>query len=75
MTEDEDEDENDNGGSGEEDSAGSQSSYAISTKNGIRHKKNADTRKGSGTTKALTPERLWCYTFADATPWVVLHLG
>jgi hypothetical protein len=32
---------------------GSQSSYAISTKNGIRHEKNAGTRKGSGTRKVL----------------------
>jgi hypothetical protein len=24
-------------------------------------------RKGSGTRKVLAPERLWCYTFADAT--------
>jgi hypothetical protein len=32
-------------------------SVLISTKNSIRHKKIADTRKGSGTIKVLTPEK------------------
>ena len=33
------------------------SPHAISTKNGIRHKKNAGTQKSSGTRKVLTPEK------------------
>jgi hypothetical protein len=32
----------------------------------LRHQKSADTRK------APAPERLWCYTFADATHLLVL---
>jgi WD40 repeat protein len=35
---------------------------------------DAGTRKGFGTRKVLALERLWCYTLADATPWIVLHI-
>jgi hypothetical protein len=56
----------------------SQSSYVISTKNGIRHKKNAGTRKALASEKVLTPEKCWHQKGSGATPLLtllVLHLG
>jgi hypothetical protein len=38
---------------------GSQSSYAISTKNSIRHEKNAGTRKALAPEKCRHQKRLW----------------
>ena len=56
---------------------GSQSSYAISTKNGIRHKKNTSTRKvltpekvPLPLEKALAPKKCWHQKGSGATPWL-----